>query len=397
PPAAAAHQPPGTGTAHETPRHRAYGDGTEGPGHPYPETAEPPAPPTALRAATAPAAPPGPRAVPVNGPNQGTTAPWGVHFTGTTGATGTTSATGPTGGTEARRRLALRAVTGAAGPLLVVTSDPALWAETKDARGKLGPSHLYDPGQLLDTPSRLRWSPVSGCESREVAARRACALLAPVRPPSALDSAMAETAETLLRSWLHAAAVDDRPFRQVHRWASGAAAHEPVRILRTNTRAAGGSAGELEGALTAYPERRELAQELTARALSALSSVHIRNACNPTRADALALESFVAEGGTLYVVGESIEDPRARPGAMPFLTALVSAVVEHGRRVAERRPGGRLDPPLTLVLDDIAAVAPVPELPELVASGPARGLPTLALLRSEEQARARWPRHSLVS
>ncbi|MER5974661.1 hypothetical protein ABT112_34005 [Streptomyces sp. NPDC002055] len=292
--------------------------------------------------------------------------------------------------------LAVQAVLDADGPVLVTTSDPAVWSRTKDTRAKLGPTHLYDPSHLLDTPARLRWSPTAGCESRDVAAARATALLAPVRPPHALDSAMADAAATLLRCWLHAAAADGKPFRQVHRWASGAAAHEPVRILRTNARAAAGSAGELEATLTGHPERRDIAQQLTARALSALSSIHIRDACNPKRADSLALESCVAEGGTLYVVGEAIEDPRTHPGAMPLLTALVSSVVEHGRRMAERSSAGRLDPPLTLVLDDVAAVAPLPQLPELLTEGPALGIRTLALLRSEEQARARWPHRSLA-
>lgn len=76
---------------------------------------------------------------------------------------------------------------------------------------------------------------------------------------------------------------------------------------------------------------------------------------------------------------------------MPLLTALASHVVEHGRRMAARSSDGRLDPPMTLVLDDIAAVAPLPRLPELLANGRDMGLPTLALLRSREQARARWP------
>ncbi|MDG4534604.1 type VI secretion protein [Streptomyces sp. AV19] len=294
-----------------------------------------------------------------------------------------------------RRAHAARAVLDAAGPVLVVTSDPELWAETKDARAKLGPVRVFDPGHLLDTPDRLRWNPAAGCESRDTAAARAAALLAPVRPPSSLDSLTAETAETLLRCWLHAAAVDGRPFRQVHRWAQGGSAHEAVRILRTSAKAAGGAAGELESALTAHPERRDMARELTSRALNCLSSVHIRDACSPNRADALALESFVAEGGTLYVVGEAIEDPRTRPGAMPLLTALAANVVERGRGVAERSPSGRLDPPLTLVLDDVAAVAPLPALPDLLETGSELGLPTLALMRSEEQARSRWPRSEL--
>ncbi|MFF8603742.1 type VI secretion protein [Streptomyces sp. NPDC015232] len=291
----------------------------------------------------------------------------------------------------ARRPTAAQAVRDAEGAVLVVTSDPELWADTKDARGKLGPVLVYDPGHLCDTPARLHWNPAEGCEDPQEARDRAAALLAPVRPQSRLDAAVADTAETLLLCWLHAAATDGRPFKQVHRWAQGGDAHEPVRILRTHPKAAAGHAGLLESALTAHPERRAAAQELTARALSALSSIHIRQACTPNRTDSLTLASFVAEQGTLYVVGEPIEDPRTHPGAMPLLTALAARVVEHGRRMAARSSDGRLDPPLTLVLDDVAAVAPIPRLPELVATGQELGLPTLALMRSQEQARARWP------
>ncbi|WP_327368898.1 type IV secretory system conjugative DNA transfer family protein [Streptomyces sp. NBC_01217] len=290
-----------------------------------------------------------------------------------------------------RRPTVVQAIQEADGPALVVISDPTVWAETKDARAKLGPVLVYDPGHLCDTPARLHWSPTAGCEQSDTAAARSTALLAPVRPQARIDATTADTAETLLKCWLHAAAIDGRPFRQVHRWALGGSAHEPVRLLRTHPKAASGLAGVLESALTAHPERREMAQELTVRAFAALSSVHIRETCTPNRADSLVLESFAGEGGTLYVVGEPIEDPRSRPGAMPLLTALASHVVEHGRRMAARSTDGRLDPPMTLVLDDVAAVAPLPGLPELLSTGQALGLPTLALLRSQEQARARWP------
>uniref|UniRef100_UPI001C2F3BB2 type IV secretory system conjugative DNA transfer family protein n=1 Tax=Streptomyces sp. TRM64462 TaxID=2741726 RepID=UPI001C2F3BB2 len=296
------------------------------------------------------------------------------------------------GDAATRRPTTVQAIRDAEGPALVVTSDATVWADTKDARAKLGPVLLYDPGHLCETPARLHWSPTDGCEDTDTAAARATALLAPVRPHSRLDAALADTAETLLGCWLHAAAVDGRPFKQVHRWAqSNGTAHEPVRILRTHPKATNSHAGLLESALTAYPERRDAARELTTRALAALSSVHIREACTPNRTDSLTLESFIHEGGTLYLVGEPIEDPRTKPGAMPLLTALASHVVEHGRRMAARSSDGRLDPPLSLVLDDAAAVAPLPRLPELLATGHTHGLPTLALLRSPEQARSRWP------
>ncbi|MEV7375047.1 type VI secretion protein [Streptomyces sp. NPDC090301] len=374
--------------AHETP---AYDE----PSHERPVREEPvrrPAPPAPRRPVATHAAEPPTAPVPPASP-----AP-GPHPAPAPAAAPAPALAGPGrtfyGPPEARRPAAVQAVQDAEGPVLVVTSDPALWSATKDARGKLGPVLVHDPGHLCDTPARLHWSPSERCEDPAVAAERAVALLAPVRPRSRLDAATADTAETLLRCWLHAAAVDGRPFRQVHRWAQGTGAHEPVRILRSHPKAASGHAGLLESALTAHPESRRTAQELTARALASLSSVHIRETCTPNRTDSLALASFLPEAGTLYVVGEPIEDPRTHPGAMPLLTALAASVVEHGRRMAARSSDGRLDPPLTLVLDDVAAVAPIPQLPELLAGGHTQGLPTLALMRSPEQARSRWPETS---
>jgi hypothetical protein len=233
----------------------------------------------------------------------------------------------------------------APGAVLVATSDPELWTDTKDSRAKLGPVHLFDPGQLCDTPNRLRWSPHHGCADRDTAAARATALLAPLRSSRPIDAEMHTAAETLLRCWLHAAALDDRPFREVHRWAlAKSAPSDPVQTLRTHPKAASGAAGELEATLTSHPERRKHATELVRRALAPLSQLHIRNACTAARADRIALESFIAETGTLYIVGADRE-------LMPILNALAESVVEHGRRVVARSSPGRLDPPLTTVLE----------------------------------------------
>ncbi|SEG88905.1 hypothetical protein SAMN05216223_119170 [Actinacidiphila yanglinensis] len=289
------------------------------------------------------------------------------------------------------KRVVQPAVLAAAGPVVVTTADPETYHQTAGNRAKLGPVHVYDPAHLLDVPGRLRWAPHDGCDRPGTARIRAAALLAPLRTARADEAIVHDTAVTLLRCWLHAAAVDGRPFRQVQRWAAGgAAAGDAVRVLRTDRDAASGWSGELESVLHAHPERRDAAQALIRHILEPLNSVHIRDACTPAKSGGLDMESFAAERGTLYVVGERIEDPRSHLGAMPLLTALVSSVVEHGRRMAAGSPAGRLDPPLTFVLDDIAALAPVPDLPALLAEGHAAGLPTLAVLRSPEQGTARW-------
>jgi hypothetical protein len=296
---------------------------------------------------------------------------------------------GPRG--DKAKRITQPAVLAAEGPVVVTTADPDTYQETVGNRAKLGPVHVYDPGHLLDVPGRLRWAPHDGCEDPGSARIRAAALLAPLRTARADEAIVHDTAATLLRCWLHAAAVDGQPFRAIHRWAAGGATSgDAVRILRTDTGAASGWSGELESVVHAHPERRDAAQALIRRVMEPLNAVHFRDACNPGRTGRLDLESFASERGTLYVVGERIEDPRSHPGAMPLLTALVSCVVEHGRRMAAGSSAGRLDPPLTFLLDDVAALAPLPELPVLLSEGYAAGLPTLAVLRSPEQALARW-------
>jgi hypothetical protein len=289
------------------------------------------------------------------------------------------------------KRVVQPAVLAAAGPVVVTVADPETYHQTVGNRAKLGPVHVYDPAHVLDVPGRLRWAPHVGCEQPAAARKRSAALLAALRTDRADEAIVHDTAATLLRCWLHAAAVAGQPFRQIQRWAAGGtAAGEAVRILRTDTGVVSGWSGELESVLHAHPERRDAAQALIRKITEPLNSVHIRDACSPGRTGGLDLESFTAERGTLYVVGERVEDPRTRPGAMPLLTALVSSVVEHGRSMAAGSPSGRLDPPVTFVLDDVAALAPLPELPALLAEGHPAGLPTLAVLRSPEQALARW-------
>jgi hypothetical protein len=351
---------------------------------PQPEPAQTAAATTLLKAPAMPERPE-PLSPPAPQPSPpGTPAPW------TAGPDGT-YAVFAAHRSDKGERLVQPAVLNAAGPVLVTTADPETFHRTVGNRSKLGPVHVYDPAHLIDIPGRLRWAPHTSCEDAPTATARAAALLHALRPRAASEMAVHDAAQTLLRCWLHASAVDGLPFRQVHRWAGGGGTQEPVRILRTNSAARAGWSGELESVLHAHTERRDAARELIHRALECLGSVHIRDACNPTRSDTLLMESFLSERGSLYVVGEPNEDPRTRPGAMPLMTALVSSVVEHGRRMAERSPSGRLDPPLSIVLDDVAALAPLPGLAELLADGAALGLPTLAVLRSPEQSRDRWP------
>jgi len=101
------------------------------------------------------------------------------------------------------------------------------------------------------------------------------------------------------------------------------------------------------------------------------------------------VEKFVRGGrDTLYLISEGGDGI----STAPLVTAFASAVVSAARRHSQSLPGGRLDPPLTLVLDEAANVAPLPDLPMLMADGGGRGMTTWAFVQSFAQLRARWGR-----
>ncbi|MDT0346655.1 type IV secretory system conjugative DNA transfer family protein [Streptomyces litchfieldiae] len=204
--------------------------------------------------------------------------------------------------------------------LIVLDPHGRLWSGTARQRGKMGPVHVYDPGHVTDAPVRLRWTPQQGCEEMPVARARAAALLEPVRPVEPIFRLDAEAAETLLRCYLHAAALSGAQLTQIQRWAHGKSPGEPAKVLRTHSRAAGGAAMELESTLTGHPVRRDAALDLVGKALAGLEQLHIRQACSPGRVDALALGNIAGEGATLYVVGDHPETAGLRAALVDAVT-----------------------------------------------------------------------------
>ena len=78
-------------------------------------------------------------------------------------------------------------------------------------------------------------------------------------------------------------------------------------------------------------------------------------------------------------------------GAMaPLLTAFTQQVFDTAETLANARPTGRLDPPLLGALDEVAAIAPIPTLPALLADGRGRGITIVFALQSFSQAVDRW-------
>ena len=73
-----------------------------------------------------------------------------------------------------------------------------------------------------------------------------------------------------------------------------------------------------------------------------------------------------------------------------MLQCLVADITRTAKQLADRSPKARLDPPLTLVLDEIANWAPLPALPTYVSAYGGSGIVTIAVIQSRAQMARTW-------
>jgi type IV secretion system protein VirD4 len=271
------------------------------------------------------------------------------------------------------------AVLDAAGSVVVTSTHPDTLRNTYRQRERRGPVHVFDPADLAGWPDRLRWAPEHGCEDPATAIRRAQAFTASVAPA-------APAVQTVVRCYLHACAVDNRGSRQLRAWVADPSHAEPLSVLRSSSLAAEGSAAELAELARLDGAERAAVWSGVRDAFAWLSDPRVVESCSPGRTDVFDPSYLLGQQGTLYLIGSAATEP----STASLIAALVEDVVELGRRVAARSPDGRLDPPLLVMLDDAATVAPLPSIVGLLSEGGGLGMTPVAVLQSVAQATARW-------
>jgi type IV secretory pathway TraG/TraD family ATPase VirD4 len=278
----------------------------------------------------------------------------------------------------------------APGAALVTATRPDTLRHTLALRAQNGPVAVFDPQHLAgaDVP-RLRWAPHSGCANPLTAITRARALTAGAQlsPATVTDAAFWDgMTQAVLRCYLHAAALERHSMRDVVAWTGRPSDPTPVRILRRHPDAAPGWADELAAQAAADPRQRDSVWAGVRRAVDALADPRVLESCSPDEGDGFDLAGFLAGRGTLYLLGTT----GAQLTVAPLVTALVEALVDTARTAGAGAVDGRLNPPLTVLLDEAANIAPIPSLPNLLADGGGSGITTVCVLQSLAQARARW-------
>ncbi len=262
---------------------------------------------------------------------------------------------------------------------------------TITARTKVGPVGVFDPqGLASGVPSALRWSPVRGCEHPQTAMIRANALCADAGDGTESGSFWRQQTTAAVRCLLHSAALDGRTAADLYRWSlSPAAAKDAVDVLVRTPGAALAWDKALDAIISADQRQRDSTWAMVANTFAALADPQVLDAVTPGVGERFDPTDFLRRHGTLYLLGTA-SGASATAG---LVAALIEDVVEAARRLAAASPGARLDPPLSLVLDE-AANYPIPSLGALMSEGGGSGIAVLAVLQSLAQARARWGREA---
>ena len=277
----------------------------------------------------------------------------------------------------------------APGPVLVTSTRPDTLQATLRVRRQHGPVIAFDPQQLAPDAPRLRWSPTRGCSDPLVAISRARALSAGagINHVTTTDADFwSGMAAAVLRAYLHAAALTGRSMGDVLAWAGRPLDPTPMRILRSESGAAPGWAEELAAQASADPRQRDSVWAGVRRAVDALADPRVLATCSPDDQEGFDPTEFLHECGSLYLLGST----GTQLSVAPLITALLEDVLDTARTLAAAERSGRLTPPLLLLLDEAANIAPIPTLPNLLADGGGVGITTVTVLQSLAQARSRW-------
>ena len=241
----------------------------------------------------------------------------------------------------------------------------------------------------------VRWSPLQSCTTWLGSLSAAQSLVATGGPGGAAGdrrpehSHWTERAEALLAPLLHAAAVEGGDMRTVLTWVDRRLALPAQQILSGQPGRATELARNLLDGIVATDERELSGIWSTASgALGGFRSHEALRATADPTFDPVRLRPLVRH--RLHrrprpsAVSGGADGGRAHRG---HPTSRLRRRVTHG-------PGAGPTGPVLLALDELANIAPLPDLPAMVSEGGGQGVTTLACFQDLTQARRRWPVHA---
>jgi type IV secretion system protein VirD4 len=271
------------------------------------------------------------------------------------------------------------------GPVVSTSTKPDVMRATAPSRSERGWSFLYDPSGEVHCPpgvERVGWSPLRTASQWDAAVVTADAMVGASRLHGLRggEQHWTERAGALLSTLLHAAAVQDLTMRDVLRWIDRHDGAPALEILAGRAWEDDPATDLLTG-IVATDSREQ--SGIWSTASGVLAAYRTEGALASTRAAPLDMEAFCEGPNTLYICSTG----RRQRQFAPLVVAVLGDVRDAAYARAYRGESG---PPTLLALDEVANIAPIPDLPAMISEGAGQGLLVLACLQDLSQARVRW-------
>jgi hypothetical protein len=226
------------------------------------------------------------------------------------------------------------------------------------------PSGIIQPGSKLaeqldaDGVTRVRFNPLLGCENAATAMDRAADLIDGIGRSK--NDGQGERwdgfAKQTLQSLLHAAALGGYSMYDVQQWVAHPSKAAMRDVLHELKAAGPAAAGFVQEATQFFENNPNTQSSISTSIMPALSWLSVPSAAQAASAGGQQFDvrQLLDEIGTVYLIGA--EDAKTAP----LVTALTADLARQAKAIAAGKPGGRLDPFLTMVLDEAALICLIP-------------------------------------
>jgi type IV secretion system protein VirD4 len=271
------------------------------------------------------------------------------------------------------------------GPLIATSVKTDLVRDTIKWRERVGSVLVYDPAATTGFP-RAGWSPLAASTSWP-AARRVAASLCSVGRAGGGSGGLEDAgfwysmAEKLLAPLLFAAASVGATMGDLCRWVDTEETSDVLLALEL-----AGVEEAVRAAAASFAREERQRSSVFATLESVLAAFSDPSVIASTQSNEIVAERLAAGGsGTVYLCAPSHEQERLQPVFVTILRQLLDAAFERAAQA-----GGPLDPPLLVVLDEAANVAPIAELDRLAATAAGHGVQLVTVFQDLAQIDARY-------
>lgn len=276
---------------------------------------------------------------------------------------------------------------------------------TAACRAERGPVEVFNLEASGGRPHTIRWSPLEGCEIPRIAMKRA-KLLVGASGLGGDNAVWATSAGGIVMALLYAAAISGRTIADVYRWSkSPDTCKEAMQLLERAAHLPEYCSASGEQVDWHTTIRYVMGEEVRMKANKWFG---VENAfvplMDPYVRDRLAIrltddagrrlpgtfdtEAFLRERGTCYMISAGTSTTAETSGTVgTFYSLFLDHLTDVAHELAQRSPGGRLDPPLTLVLDELANIHPWPGAARMSSAGSGEGIQLVAVFQSRSQGK----------